>query len=80
MALKLPSGYQQPDIAYTAFGRFLLIAELFNPGTIFLGLSADSLLVGFYSLGVLNAYWEGIVDNPCLDFWWRTWSSPATEF
>ncbi|MBI2854949.1 MAG: nodulation protein NfeD [Chloroflexi bacterium] len=51
-----------PNIAYIllTIGSLGIIAEIFNPGLIFPGvLGGISLLVGFYSLGVLNASWGG---------------------
>ncbi|MBI2858207.1 MAG: nodulation protein NfeD [Chloroflexi bacterium] len=53
-----------PNIAYIllALGGLGLIAELFNPGMIFPGIiGATCLLLGFYALGMLNAYWGGIL-------------------
>src|SRR3990172_583163 len=53
-----------PNIAYIllTIGSIGIIAELYNPGAIFPGvIGGISLLVGFYSLGVLNAYWGGVL-------------------
>jgi membrane-bound serine protease (ClpP class) len=53
-----------PNIALIllSIGSLGLMAELFNPGTIFPGVvGAISLLLAFYSLAVLDAYWAGIV-------------------
>ena len=53
-----------PNIAYIllTIGSIGIIAELYNPGAIFPGVIGGlSLLVGFYSLGVLNAYWGGVL-------------------
>ncbi|MEW6033341.1 MAG: nodulation protein NfeD [Chloroflexota bacterium] len=53
-----------PNIAYVllSIGSIGIIAELYNPGTVFPGvIGGTSLLLGFYSLGVLNAYWGGVL-------------------
>ena len=53
-----------PNIAYIllSLGTIGLIAELYNPGLIFPGVfGAISLLLAFYSLGVLDAYWGGVL-------------------
>ena len=52
-----------PNIAYILFtlATIGLITEISNPGMVFPGLAGGiSLLLAFYSLGVLNAYWGGI--------------------
>jgi membrane-bound serine protease (ClpP class) len=52
-----------PNIAYILFtlATIGLIVEFYNPGLIFPGVAGGiSLLLAFYSLGVLNAYWGGI--------------------
>ncbi len=53
-----------PNIAYIllSLATIGLMAELYNPGLIFPGVFGGiSLLLAFYSLGVLNAYWGGIL-------------------
>jgi len=53
-----------PNIAYIllSVGSIGIIAEIYNPGALFPGIiGAISLLMAFYSLGVLNAYWGGIL-------------------
>ncbi|MCL0081757.1 nodulation protein NfeD, partial [Dehalococcoidia bacterium] len=53
-----------PNIAYIllSIGSLGLILELCSPGTIFPGvIGAISLLLAFYSLAVLEAYWAGII-------------------
>ncbi len=53
-----------PNIAYVllSLGTIGLIAELYNPGAIFPGvIGAISLLLAFYSLGVLDANLGGIL-------------------
>jgi membrane-bound serine protease (ClpP class) len=53
-----------PNIAYIllAIGGLGVIAELFNPGMVLpIVLGGACLLLGFYSLGVLNAYWGGVL-------------------
>jgi len=52
-----------PNIAYILFtlATIGLITEISNPGLVFPGVAGGiSLLLAFYSLGVLNAYWGGI--------------------
>jgi len=52
-----------PNIAYILFtlATIGLITEISNPGMVFPGVAGGiSLLMAFYSLGVLNAYWGGI--------------------
>ncbi len=52
-----------PNIAYILFtlATIGLMVEFYNPGLIFPGVAGGiSLLLAFYSLGVLNAYWGGI--------------------
>ena len=52
-----------PNIAYILFtlATIGLITEISNPGLVFPGVAGGiSLLMAFYSLGVLNAYWGGI--------------------
>ena len=52
-----------PNIAYIllSLATIGLIAEFYNPGLVFPGVAGGvSLLLAFYSLGVLNAYWGGI--------------------
>jgi membrane-bound serine protease (ClpP class) len=52
-----------PNIAFILFtlATLGLMIELFNPGLIFPGVVGSiSLLLAFYSLGVLDAYWGGI--------------------
>ncbi len=53
-----------PNIAYIllSLGTLGIIAEIYSPGTFFPGIiGAISLLLAFYSLGVLDAYWGGIL-------------------
>jgi membrane-bound serine protease (ClpP class) len=53
-----------PNIAYVllSIGSIGIIAEIYNPGSIFPGtIGAISLLLAFYSLGVLNANLGGIL-------------------
>ncbi len=53
-----------PNIAYIllTLATIGLITEVTNPGLIFPGVVGSvSLLLAFYSLGVLNAYWGGIL-------------------
>jgi membrane-bound serine protease (ClpP class) len=53
-----------PNIAYIllTLATLGLITEVMNPGLIFPGVVGGvSLLLAFYSLGVLNAYWGGIL-------------------
>ena len=53
-----------PNIAYIllTLGSIGIIAEIYNPGAIFPGvIGGISLLLAFYSLGVLDAYWGGIL-------------------
>jgi len=53
-----------PNIAYVllSLGTIGIIAEIYSPGAFFPGIiGAISLLLAFYSLGVLNAYWGGIL-------------------
>lgn len=53
-----------PNVAYVllAVGALGIIAELFNPGMALPGiLGIACLLLGFYALGVLNAYWGGVL-------------------
>jgi len=53
-----------PNIAYVllSLGTLGIIAEIYSPGTFFPGIiGAISLLLAFYSLGVLDAYWGGIL-------------------
>ncbi|GAG31942.1 unnamed protein product, partial [marine sediment metagenome] len=53
-----------PNIAYIllTLGSIGIIAEIYNPGAIFPGIIGGiSLLLAFYSLGVLDAYWGGIL-------------------
>ena len=53
-----------PNIAYIllSLATIGLITEISNPGMIFPGVAGGlSLLFAFYSLGVLNAYWAGIL-------------------
>jgi membrane-bound serine protease (ClpP class) len=52
-----------PNIAYILFtlATIGLITEISNPGMVFPGVAGGiSLLLAFYSLGVLDAYWGGI--------------------
>ena len=52
-----------PDIAYIllSLATIGLIVEISNPGMVFPGVAGGiSLLLAFYSLGVLDAYWGGI--------------------
>jgi membrane-bound serine protease (ClpP class) len=52
-----------PNIAYILFtlATIGLVVEFYSPGLIFPGVAGGvSLLLAFYSLGVLNAYWGGI--------------------
>ncbi|MDH4269991.1 MAG: nodulation protein NfeD, partial [Dehalococcoidia bacterium] len=52
-----------PNIAYILFtlATIGLITEISNPGLVFPGVAGGiSLLLAFYSLGVLDAYWGGI--------------------
>jgi len=53
-----------PNIAYIlmTLATIGLITEISNPGMIFPGVAGGlSLLMAFYSLGVLNAYWAGVL-------------------
>ena len=53
-----------PNIAYIllSIGSIGIIAEIYSPGTFFPGIiGAISLLLAFYSLGVLDANWGGIL-------------------
>ncbi len=53
-----------PNIAYIllSLGTIGIIAEFYNPGTFFPGIMGGiSLLLAFYSLGVLDAFWGGIL-------------------
>jgi membrane-bound serine protease (ClpP class) len=53
-----------PNIAYIllSIGSIGIIAEIYNPGMFFPGIAgAISLLLAFYSLGVLDARWGGIL-------------------
>lgn len=53
-----------PNIAYIllSLATIGLITEISNPGMIFPGVAGGvSLLLAFYSLGVLNAYWAGVL-------------------
>jgi len=53
-----------PNVAYILFtlATIGLITEISNPGLIFPGVAGGiSLFLAFYSLGVLNAYWGGIL-------------------
>jgi membrane-bound serine protease (ClpP class) len=53
-----------PNIAYIllSVGSIGIIAEIYNPGMFFPGIvGAISLLLAFYSLGVLDARWGGIL-------------------
>ncbi len=53
-----------PNIAYIllSIGSLGIIFELSSPGTFVPGITgALSLLMGFYSLSILNAYWAGIL-------------------
>jgi len=53
-----------PNIAYIllSLATIGIMAEIYNPGLIFPGVFGGiSLLLAFYSLGVLNAYWGGIL-------------------
>ena len=53
-----------PNIAYLllSIGSIGIIAEIYSPGTFFPGIiGAISLLLAFYSLGVLDASWGGIL-------------------
>lgn len=53
-----------PNIAYIlmSLATIGLITEISNPGMIFPGVAGGiCLLVAFYSLGTLNAYWAGIL-------------------
>ncbi len=53
-----------PNIAYIllSMGTLGIIAEIYSPGAFFPGIiGAISLLLAFYSLGVLNASWGGIL-------------------
>lgn len=53
-----------PNIAYIllTLATIGLITEVTNPGLIFPGVVGGvSLLLAFYSLGVLNAYWGGVL-------------------
>lgn len=53
-----------PNIAYIlmTLATIGLITEISNPGMIFPGVAGGiSLLMAFYSLGVLDAYWAGIL-------------------
>jgi membrane-bound serine protease (ClpP class) len=53
-----------PNVAYIllTLASVGLIAEISNPGMIFPGVFGGlSLFLAFYSLGVLNAYWAGVL-------------------
>ncbi len=53
-----------PNIAYIllSIGSIGIIAEIYSPGTLFPGITGGiCLLMAFYSLGVLDAYWGGIL-------------------
>jgi len=53
-----------PNIAYVllTLGSIGIIAEIYNPGALFPGIIGGiSLLLAFYSLGVLDAFWGGIL-------------------
>ncbi|MFC1926398.1 nodulation protein NfeD [Chloroflexota bacterium] len=53
-----------PTIAYIllSLGTTAITLELFNPGSIFPGVvGAISLVLAFYSLSVLEAYWAGVL-------------------
>ena len=53
-----------PNIAYIlmSLATIGLITEISNPGLIFPGVAGGlCLLIAFYSLGVLNAYWAGVL-------------------
>jgi membrane-bound serine protease (ClpP class) len=53
-----------PNIAYIllSIGSIGIIAEIYSPGAFFPGIiGAISLLLAFYSLGVLDARWGGIL-------------------
>jgi membrane-bound serine protease (ClpP class) len=53
-----------PNIAYIllSLGSLGIIGEIYSPGTFFPGIIGGiSLLIAFYSLGVLDAYWGGIL-------------------
>ena len=53
-----------PNIAYIllSLGTIGIIAEIYSPGALFPGIIGGiSLLIAFYSLGVLDAYWGGIL-------------------
>lgn len=52
-----------PNIAYVllSLATIGLVTEVSNPGMIFPGVAGGlSLILAFYSLGVLNAYWGGV--------------------
>jgi len=60
---KLLHAISDPNIAYIllTLATIGLITEISNPGMVFPGVAGSiSLLLAFYSLGVLNAYWGGI--------------------
>jgi membrane-bound serine protease (ClpP class) len=60
---KLLQAISDPNIAYIllSLATIGLLVEFYNPGLIFPGVAGGiSLLLAFYSLGVLNAYWGGI--------------------
>jgi len=53
-----------PNIAYIllSLGTIGIIAEIYSPGAFFPGITGGiCLLLAFYSLGVLDAYWGGIL-------------------
>jgi len=53
-----------PNIAYIllSVGSIGIIAEIYNPGALFPGITGGiCLLLAFYSLGVLDAYWGGVL-------------------
>ena len=61
---RLLHAISDPNIAYIllSIGSLGIILELYSPGTIIPGVvGAISLLMAFYSLSVLNAYWAGII-------------------
>ncbi len=60
---KFLQAISDPNIAYIllTLATIGLITEISNPGMVFPGVAGGlSLLLAFYSLGVLNAYWGGI--------------------
>jgi membrane-bound serine protease (ClpP class) len=61
---KFLQAISDPNVAYIllSLATIGIMVELYSPGLIFPGvIGGISLLLAFYSLGVLNAYWGGIL-------------------